>query len=571
MTDSEGPRTESRSLGPLGVIAIFAGLCEVALGTGIATTTGNLQITMIVGAFGLALIIVGLFALVLWFKPQAFYPPAAYPETLDPKKYAEAMQVLSNRETEASAPAKGSARPPTDGSTSPSLETESESFSSSESHAEGIEEQPLWHMYRAFWDGNLDAAEEAFNTLQASEQDPARRVHYEAIYLSHRYHLSDSSALGKLEQLAHDNPAQRVTVLFALASCYLDAKDVNSAKATYERAFEAATTEESKSRAASHIAACDRQLNQTERGLALLTSMLGETTTNTARSHLFEEIASSEEARGNKTMKALALDKVAQYKPENVDARFSAAYAQSEADLHRLALLSYDVLLNFDPKHYIALNNRGVQLMEMKIPFRAVSSYRKSAEGKETLAMANIASLYLKAGFEQEAKTILEDAMKEEEPHGNVAHTIASIAERRQKEEDKYRDVLEGAEREQRFLRVFTDAHYLPCDIPEPFQGQWVDSDGTAIQFAQTADSIAATWENKSIKRTLTGRAHNRAARVAIMRESTQVRSTLLSALTHSKTEGYAYLTPDGLALEIMTLADDSSDFLVFTRPPLSS
>jgi hypothetical protein len=110
--------------------------------------------------------------------------------------------------------------------------------------------------------------------------------------------------------------------------------------------------------------------------------------------------------RGDKLMRPVALEKALELNPSDRDLRFSAAYAESEADLPHLASANYEALIEQDLKSSaVAMNNLGVQADAFKLPIKSVALYRASMKEGETLATANLAYKLLNQGFIDEARS----------------------------------------------------------------------------------------------------------------------------------------------------------------------
>ena len=80
------------------------------------------------------------------------------------------------------------------------------------------------------------------------------------------------------------------------------------------------------------IAQCQIKSGLSDEALQLLSKELGETLSEENRATLFKEIASTEKELGDKVMEAVALEKVTEYEPEDSNAAFAAAYAQSQCE-----------------------------------------------------------------------------------------------------------------------------------------------------------------------------------------------------------------------------------------------
>jgi hypothetical protein len=78
LTSVAGEKPIPGGISPLWVITTFVGISELALTTGISTTTGNTQqvLTWFIVVFTTAVAFV--FFAILWMKPWHFYPPSEY-------------------------------------------------------------------------------------------------------------------------------------------------------------------------------------------------------------------------------------------------------------------------------------------------------------------------------------------------------------------------------------------------------------------------------------------------------------------------------------------------------------
>ena len=161
------------------------------------------------------------------------------------------------------------------------------------------------------------------------------------------------------------------------------------------------------------------------------------------------------QAKGSERMSAIALEKALEFAPNDKNIRFSAAYAQSQAKLSAVAITNYDILLTLDPNNDISLNNLGAECQGVDLPFKAVNYYKKAAAKDNTLAMANLAYLFMNTGFYDEAVAELSQATQLPDPHENVSFARAQIEERRKEELDKWTKLIETGTRQQKFLREF--------------------------------------------------------------------------------------------------------------------
>ena len=107
-----------------------------------------------------------------------------------------------------------------------------------------------------------------------------------------------------------------------------------------------------------------------------------------------------------------------EYDPVN-SIRFELAYHYGEQSKHLLEAYHYSTYLK-SADYSTALNNLAVSFESLKLRGKAVDCYVKSSLAKNTLAMANMARLYLERGFYTEAENILGKAREEKGYHENV-------------------------------------------------------------------------------------------------------------------------------------------------------
>ena len=188
--------------------------------------------------------------------------------------------------------------------------------------------------------------------------------------------------------------------------------------------------------------------------------------------------------------------------PTNTDLRFDLAYRYSKKGEDKMSLLHYKKLIN-TTKSPGGLNNLGVQYNILKLPAKSVNSFIKSAENKETLAMANIAQRYLNEGFVEDAKREIKKAYELSgegvEVHGNIGIAKNRIEEILEKEKEKEKVILNKAEDERKFRVKYSEAFYCDIDLgKEKFDGVWSSSWGDIkIIFDKGKNSFTGSGEKK--------------------------------------------------------------------------
>jgi tetratricopeptide (TPR) repeat protein len=120
------------------------------------------------------------------------------------------------------------------------------------------------------------------------------------------------------------------------------------------------------------------------------------------------------------------MERVADMDPSDANARFSLAYKHSELGNNDLALFHY-TRISLEARTPIAWNNLGAAFGNAGLHANAITAFRRAEQMGETLAMSNIASKLMAAGFLPEAEKLCEEALTKDNYNTNVVTTLASL------------------------------------------------------------------------------------------------------------------------------------------------
>lgn len=262
---------------------------------------------------------------------------------------------------------------------------------------------------------------------------------------------------------------------------------------------------------------------------------------NDARLKLYRAVATIFKDRGDKLMRAVALEKAVELSPPDRELRFSAAYAESETALAHLASANYEALIDQDPKSSgVEMNNLGVQADAFKLPIESVALYRSAAKQGEILATA--AYKLINQGFIDEARERLDEAKVREDVHSNVNEALADASKRETAEVETWKNIVKQGVAHRLFLHGFAEARFLPHIGPPLLDGNWKAPDGGTFQIEEKDGSalvgVIKTW-NQPI---LSGGS---------------------GYFDYTGTTALAYVSPDGARVEVFTVDKDSPANLV--------
>jgi tetratricopeptide (TPR) repeat protein len=252
-----------------------------------------------------------------------------------------------------------------------------------------------WHdLLTAYEARDLDQLEDAFSRYQATETDLVRKLDNNNFHLFMRFQMGDVSALDKLKELAKNEANEEVagSAYYSIGVCYESGNSYANAAEAFEIAAQKRPTAK-KADSITALARCLFKMGKRHEAYARLMQELGNTTDPQVTFELYSALAERYGEAKEAELRCLALEKALEIKPNNAGLLFDTAYSYSHVnETSPLVLLHYKTLLKFDPNHSWGLNNLGVVYSRLKMSFASVSSYKKSAKLKNTLAAANLAN-----------------------------------------------------------------------------------------------------------------------------------------------------------------------------------
>jgi Tfp pilus assembly protein PilF len=394
---------------------------------------------------------------------------------------------------------------------------------------------------------DLNKAKELFDKLQNSTDDHKTRLLHEIWFWHCSYLNGDISAIGKLQQLSKNNEIAG-TAHSVLGGCYETAYEFQKAANEYELAAEHGQSDQDRARNLVKSSICYFKLKNKTVAFERLILELREATSNEAKSLLYEGLATLYGLAEDWDLQAVSLEKYIEYNPNNIDKLFQTAYSYSKNNHSLLALIHYRTLLKFKDDSAPALNNIGLLYQELNILMKAVSNYKDSYQQGNTLAGANLAYLYMNAGFVEEAKQILDEAKNNNNLHPNIGKAIADIEEKKEAEDKEVEEYIQIAQQQQQFIRFFADAYFCNEEYPITLAGNWGKNDEIQFHITQNNDSIQVNWNennNKTFsgakKFSFTGKLNNRGINI------TQISDSVFA-------QSYGYISSEYNTIKIMLL-----------------
>ena len=275
-------------------------------------------------------------------------------------------------------------------------------------------------------------------------------------------------------------------------------------------------------------------------------------------------------------LRIAAMERMLELNSQDDSVRFDLAYAYSQNSKNELALQHYK-LIHSSNRSGIAWNNMGVAYGNLGMPVKAISSFQLAAEKGDTLARSNLAQKYLSAGFVKEAKSQIDEAMKIEDYHKNVASSLSRIKEIGDEETAKEKEIEGKIDSRNEFYKIV--GHALTLVPIDSIAGLWKGPD-CQIAITQNGNNFVAVGsyqvpESNLLKYALMG-PENAPTSASIVQYNIQYKGTVYGSAgkgsyTRSKvgeskspvtsilgrfdeTKFIMYITEDGQQIKLMEL-----------------
>jgi tetratricopeptide (TPR) repeat protein len=173
----------------------------------------------------------------------------------------------------------------------------------------------------------------------------------------------------------------------------------------------------------------------------------------------FLEVADYAKATSQDDLQISALEAAVQLTPLDTSRRFKLAYLYAEKKRPRLAIFHYRVNRSQNKDDVTSINNLAVAYGEIGLPDAEVRNYQSILD-KHDLAKANLANIYVRAGFLDAGRKLARETVGSESSVA-VDRANAAISEASEME-DKSTKEVEGLEEktqtERRFRAQYADA-----------------------------------------------------------------------------------------------------------------
>lgn len=320
---------------------------------------------------------------------------------------------------------------------------------------------------------------------------------WDCLYFSERCQGGDPDGLEALRRIHKENPQRRepITTIARLlvsakehdeaARLFLEAANLAGNKYRGDDLIEAA-------RALNELKRYDEGINVVEECLSIAT---GDTKWN-ATLILYRLLKNSSE-----THLAFATAEAALHENPLLGLRFDLGLDYRGHGFKELALHHFKFLHERNADETGPLHNLALLSADCELPITSVERYKRCFALGETLSAANLGFMYLNAGMADEARTLVQEAMRAEQHEAKVEECLSDIRQRTVNEETKESDLLKtaGAEKDF-FVSMGTALQRALTDVDGPWEfpfGEMIlTCKGSKLSGTATIskDQLADTW-----------------------------------------------------------------------------
>jgi tetratricopeptide (TPR) repeat protein len=349
-------------------------------------------------------------------------------------------------------------------------------------------------MLNNYFEGKEVEGDKDFEQLRRLETDPAELKLDRARREAARYMSGiDPAGLEHLKAIAgEDDMAGFAYRMIGL--CLAEAGRNNEAAEYFRQAIDASQDAEDKAKTAELRATALSEIEKTDQAAEELQELIRNEPNPLAQITLWSSLVDTFRRAGKTELRATAAHRLATLVGNDSERWFTAAYAYGEcdADFVPLSIHCYFQALRFNSSYAAALNNLGVKYAELGLPVLATRRYREAFNQGNTLAAGNLASKYLRAGFEAEAETLIEEAQKRENVATKVAEVAAEISSAQSSEQEKLDQIRGNAGVVAEAVTAFANLRLEQS--PQNVGHHWI-AGGEPVEVTVDRDEIQATWK----------------------------------------------------------------------------
>lgn len=395
-------------------------------------------------------------------------------------------------------------------------EVYSETSAGLDAQIEGKEEDEdeRLEFVRAWIENDIDKLNIAYEGLQNRESNSDEKIKNESFYYGFLYRMGQDS-IGSFEAIEKkaEQTAVYGEVMNILAKSYEYTGNYDIAVLYYEKGLNKHNNlDEINGLLIRGLSHSKFMLAKKEESFKLLLENINSSNNTNEKFENYTYIAELYQKDNKIDFQISALEKALEIKPNDKNTLFNLAYAYSNNNQNKLALVHYKTLLNIDSGNSMAQNNLGVVYSALNLHFNKIASYKKAIELGNTLAASNLAYEYINIGLEEDARNLLKEANSQEDVNENVGKALLTLQSKSMDEKSTEDKIMDEARKERDFEKRIADARFdmFLDGERENAKGEWILDKNMNTFIDIQNDRIIITWMKFSKKYKFEGYLKNR-------------------------------------------------------------
>lgn len=341
-------------------------------------------------------------------------------------------------------------------------------------------------------DRDLPKAKRLLQEFLQSEDDETKNYWWTKFYVW-KIQAGYSDSLQELEEFSKDN--QSDSPAYHLGTFYKEYERYTSAAQQFLIASQRSEEKKGKIdyiRMAAECFALDDKFDEAYD--LLLNEFLDNDLDNTISHKLYQGLANVAKLKKDDNLFFALSEKALTFTPTDHETRFDLAFRYGEVDNDAAALYHYKLLCQNNPNNS-NWNNIGVAYKNLSMLAKGVDAYKVASDQyNETLSMANLAYMYINAGFLSEASEILQKAKSQNDYHTNVDKAVSQIGSVKENEKETEEKQLEVSGPARNFLVEYAETYTRP--FSGNVEGEW-ESKHSIIRLNVEGNKISGRGEHE--------------------------------------------------------------------------
>lgn len=369
-----------------------------------------------------------------------------------------------------------------------------------EDHSSNKTEDTLFGCYLKLSDNKLSEAESIFNQIQ-SKADIQDKIENEFIFYFYKYINGFSVEQEFKAKINQDIPLELRAIGYKyLGLSYKNTKQFDKAIDSFNNAIQNTKKESEVCNNVINISQTYLDNNDYNESKAVIIKYIQTIKEDLNKADLYYQLSKVYEAIKDKIMKVAALEKAVSLKGNNISYLFDTAFTYAETDLRDASTYHYRNLISIDSNHNGALNNLGVNFQNQKLTLKSVEYYKKATNKGNSLAAANLAYLYLNAGFEEEASKLFKEFVDKPDVNMNLINAQSSLVTEKEKQKKQAEAMLESGQKFSKFFSSFATKYFEFFEVKNQNIDDWIDEHGNIISISINDSEIRIKWEKANSK-----------------------------------------------------------------------